>query len=118
MSLSMLAAYYRERQGLEVLETEWGFCAWQYKPELSAAYIVEIYVIPDCRKDGVARAMADCVAVEARERGCGWLYGSVAPAARGATASLKVLLAYGMEVCGIDHQQGLVMFRKELDNGR
>jgi L-amino acid N-acyltransferase YncA len=108
----MLSEYILEREGIQTLEYEHGFCTYDVRADLDYVYIVDIYVRKSCRKAGLAAKMADEVTSIARENGCHFLLGSVDPRTNGATASTKVLLAYGFEVSHIDGQ--LLMFKKEI----
>lgn len=112
--MTMLADYFREREGLEVIETAHGFAAYEFLPHMRGYYIVQIYVKPEHRRKGAASGMADAVANIARDRGCKELWGSVAPDTKGATSSLKALLAYGFELVNVNHQKNLIMFKKEI----
>jgi predicted GNAT superfamily acetyltransferase len=113
--LSLYADYLRERLGKHVVERPEGFAVfWQLDHQMlgPCVYIEEIFVARDYRKSGVARAMADEIAVGAVKDGCPTLLGSVDPTTFGAAASMQVLIAYGMVPYGIEG--GLVMFKKDL----
>ena len=110
MSESMYKAYMQEREQVEILEHPMGFAT--YKNLEGATYICDIYVKPDHRKDGVASFLADKITNIAKERGHTALIGSVSPAAVNATASLKVLLAYGFELMSSTPE--LVYFKKRI----
>lgn len=96
VSPSHYAQYILEREGTEIVEDEYGFATYKFLND--GAYIVDIYVHPDYRNNSVASAYADKIADIARSKGLPRLYGSVATKAKAATASLKVLLAYGFSV--------------------
>lgn len=115
--MSLWADYLSECLGKIVLEAEEGFAVYLYTMwnDRKAVYIEEIYVRPDLRKRGVAASLADAIADVAKEQGCAFLIGSVAPTARGSTASLKVLLSYGFELSHLDAQNNLIIFTKRLD---
>jgi GNAT superfamily N-acetyltransferase len=61
-------------------------------------YIIDIYVVPDFRKAGIASLLADQIADEAKAKGCTEMIGTVNPSCKGAKDSLKVLFAYGMDL--------------------
>jgi len=108
--MSLYRDYCREREGIDVLETEKGFCTYHIKGD--ECYISEIYVVPKYRKDGYASYLADTVANKASENNCKYITGSVDPSLPSSTDSMKVLLAYGMKVHGIVGP--LIYFIKEL----
>lgn len=94
--VSNFAAYKLEREGKLVLERSEGFATYEFLPE--GVYIEDIYVAKPFRRSNVAAGMADEICAEAKKRGITQLIGSVDTRAAGATTSVKVLLAYGMEI--------------------
>lgn len=94
-NMSLYAQYVMERCGDHSIETEYGFATYRYLND-AIVYIVDIYVVPEERKSNKASAIADEVVRAAKLRGCKKLWGTVCPTANGSTASLKVLLGYGM----------------------
>jgi len=111
-NLSLYAKYLLERSEDKIIETVHGFATYRFLNEGKSVYIIDIYVDPDFRKEGEAAAMADDIVAIAKKQGCIELLGTVCPSAKGAAASMKVLLAYGM----VPHSASndLVVFRKEI----
>lgn len=97
---SLYAQYILEREGRHCIETEEGYATYDIRGQ--ECHLVDIYVIPTHRKNGIASELADRVANEAKDRGCKYLLGSVVPTANGATDSLKALLAYKMQLLKAD----------------
>lgn len=95
-SMSLYAKYINERENKEIIETEQGFATYFYID--SGVYIQDIYVSSDQRQSGVAASFADQIAKLAKSKGYSKMYGSVRIGTKGATDSLKVLLAYGFEL--------------------
>lgn len=110
--MSMYAAYLNERTNDEILETEKGFATFRYLNDFKTVYIVDIYVRPDFRKDGIAGALADTIVEMAKASGATELLGTVAPSAKNSTDSLKVLLAYGMKLHSATSD--CIIFRKDI----
>ncbi len=108
--MSLYSEYILEREGKLIVECEEGFATYLIDGE--NCYIVDLYVRPAARKSGLAAKMADEIADRARALDCKWLLGTVNPATQGATTSLKVLLAYGMELAGI--KDNLIWFSQKL----
>jgi hypothetical protein len=109
--MSLFADYYREREGRLTHEEEDGFLTWVVNG--AELYIVDIYVKPEKRKTGLAARMADLVCEKAKEEfSVTHVTGSVDPRTEQATASMKVLLAWGMSVHSI--QGPLIFFIKEI----
>jgi len=108
--MRQLAEYLMEREGYSCVLREEGFAA--YKIEGEYVYLRDIWVDPDYRKDGIATALANEVAERARESGCRYMTGSVDTTAKNPTASVKVLLAYGMEISGVSGTG--IFFRKAI----
>ena len=74
-------------------------------------YIKDIFVVPQYRKSGIAKQVADRI-VKRAGKDCRRLLGSVDPTCDGAAASMAVLLSYGMEPKG--YSNGLIYFSKDL----
>lgn len=107
---SLYAQYVLEREGFQTVETSKGFAT--YKIEGQECYIRDIYVTPDARKDNIASLMADKITLIAKDKGCRYLAGTVAPNAKGATDSISVLIAYGFKLLKSD--TNLIYFFKEI----
>jgi GNAT superfamily N-acetyltransferase len=110
--MSLYADYIKERTFDDIIETEQGFATYRYLNEGKSVYIIDIYVIPESRKVGVAGYLADRIVKEARIVGATELLGSVIPSARNSTVSIQVLLGYGMTV--LSAGPDLIIFRKEI----
>lgn len=110
--MSMYADYLREKTDDLILETDKGFATYRYIEEGKAVYIIDIYIHPDFRQDGIAAGLADTIVEEAKRKGCTRLMGSVVPSNKGSTTSLKILLGYGMLL----HSSGadFIVFRKDI----
>lgn len=108
--MSFFAEYVREREGKDVLETDYGFAKFVIAGE--RVWIEDIYVRPSSRRTGCATEMADAIAEIAKKAGCKCMLGTVDPSASGATESMKTLLAYGMKLDSMDGK--LIWFAKDL----
>jgi GNAT superfamily N-acetyltransferase len=107
---SLYSKYLAERTGDKVHETSQGFVSYRFIDK--SVYIIDIYVLPDFRKTGVAASLADKVVDIARLKGCTELLGSVVPSTRNSTDSLKVLLGYGMTLKS--SSDNFIIFSKEI----
>jgi ribosomal protein S18 acetylase RimI-like enzyme len=105
-----IAAYYKEREGIDSLVYEGGFATYIISGE--ECYIKDIYVEADYRNNHIASKMADEITKIAKKSGCKYLTGTVVPLANNSTESVEVLLAYGFKLSGA--VQNGVFFRKEI----
>jgi GNAT superfamily N-acetyltransferase len=108
--MSLWADYIREREGKEIIETDEGFVTYEISGE--SLYLVDMYVRPELRKTGVAKAFAEEITRIAKKQGCKRLLTTVATNAAGVTISLKVILSYGFEFMQV--APGLLWFKKEI----
>lgn len=110
--MSMYADYLKERTDDQIVETDKGFATYRYLPNDNAVYIVDLYVIAEHRKQGVASTIADEIVKCAKSLGYTKLIGSVMPSSKGSTASMDVLRGYGMKLksSGVD----FIIFEKEI----
>lgn len=109
--MSLYADYLSERTTDLIIESDYGFATFRYL-DGGVVYIVDLYVIPEVRKQKHAAGMADFITKQAKRLGCTELIGTVVPSTKGANASMRVLLAYGMTVKTASHD--LIVFRKEI----
>lgn len=109
---SLYAQYLMERTNDLIVELPYGFAAYRYLDDDKTVYIIDIYVQPEFRKLGKAAEIADAVVLEARNRGCYNLVGSVVPSAKNSTISMKVLLAYGMILDSSAND--FIIFKKDI----
>ncbi len=110
--MSLYADYLKERTQDQIFETKTGFATYRYLNDGKTVYIVDIYTVPESRKSGHASFLADLVADEARENGAIEMLGTVQPSAKGSSASLKVLLAYGFELQSASND--CIIMRKDI----
>lgn len=108
--MSLYSEYIKEREGIETVESDRGFATFLFQDK--ECYIKDIYVRPEYRKTDEASTMANIIAEVAKRQGCKYLTGSVAPNTKGATESMKVLLAYGFKLAKSTPE--LIWFFKEL----
>lgn len=109
--MSFYADYLRERTSDEILETDQGFAVYRF-PNEKTCYITELYVVPEHRKQRTATDIADQIVEVAKKRGCSRLLGSVIPSTKGSTASLRVLLGYGMSLDS--SAADFILFKKDI----
>lgn len=96
----MYAAYLKERENLDVLETDYGFAIVRQMSD--CLYLQDIYVKPEFRKQGKGREMLSIVEDAARELGYKKLLGSCSPPAAGSDASLRAIMACGFTLLSCD----------------
>lgn len=121
--VDLYAAYVRERMGGEVeIEPGKGFATWklldvdplvaQQTGGRRDAYLVDIFVAPDFRREGLAYSLANRVAEKAKKRGATRMIGSVETRALTRSDATKAILAAGFE---LTHVEGTVIwFAKEI----
>lgn len=107
---SLFAQYIKEREGKEIVETDWGFAT--FKPMQDWMYIEDIYIKPSERRSGKASFLADRVTEIAKNRGFSKLLGTVKPSATGSTESMKALLGYGFKL--ISAESDAIYFEKTI----
>lgn len=96
--MSLYAEYLQERTNDKILELDFGFATYRHLPEQNATYIIDIYVQPKFRQQGLASTLANEITKEAVAIGHTKLMGSVVPTCRGSTEAMKALFAYGMHL--------------------
>jgi len=110
--MSLYADYILEHRGDCTIENQNGFATYRFLNNGATIYLVDIYVKPEMRNSAIATDFADKVCEIGRQKGAKELLGTVVPSAKNSTASLKVLLAYEMELQSASAD--LIIFRKGL----
>lgn len=108
---SLYAKYIKERTDDYILEIEEGFATYRYLNEYQV-YIVDLYVLPEYRKQGIASKLGDAICLKARRKGYTELVGTVCPSANNATESALVLIAYGMKIDSSSNN--VIVFKKDI----
>lgn len=116
MKLSHQAAYAKELEGYETIETEYGFISYRFHENGVECFIRDIYVAPEYRAQGGANTLAvqlaDMVTVEAKKKGCKALTGLVVPSMKNATHNVAAQLKYGFKVHSAEANK--IWFLKEI----
>ncbi len=111
MQLSLHAQYILERTDKSVIETDKGFIIYSFT-DPTTVYIEDIYTLPEYRKSHIATELANQVINIAKAKGCTKALGSVCPSAKNSTASLSVLIAYGMTLDSCHNN--FILFKKDI----
>src|SRR5665213_2542353 len=111
MKLSHYGQYLTERSGRGIVENEDGFATFEYVSD-DIVYIVDLFVVPEKRRQRVAANLADKIVEAAAEHGCKYLLGSVDATAKGAEASIQVLERYGMKPYRV--AEPMIFYIKEI----
>lgn len=115
--MSLYAEYIKEREGKDIIEDEKGFATYLYTPIRNEIYIVDVYVRPEYRRQGVARDYVDTIINIAKEKNCEYLITSVDLRNPDWKSSTTGLLNTGWKFYANDPMDQLFkFFKKELKN--
>lgn len=109
--MSLYSNYLLERTADQIIENEDGFITYRFLNK-NQVYIIDIYVLPDRRKSGLAGKLADQVIELAKARGCKEALGTVVASTKGSDDSIKILQSYGMKL--FSHSNECIVFRKDI----
>jgi GNAT superfamily N-acetyltransferase len=110
--VELFTAYVRERSDADVLvEPGKGWATWRLASP-AEVFIVDLYVAPEHRRNGVGTAIVDKIVAAGREVGAKKLSGAIDSRALNRTDSMRAFLAYGMEFDRIDG--AMLRFSKEI----
>ena len=110
--MSLYGQYVKERENINVIETEGGFVS--YFISKNFIFIKDLYVIPELRMTGIASGLADEVAEIGLDAGCTKMSCTVAIDTNNATESLKASLSYGFKLDSLDSANNLIYLSKEI----
>lgn len=108
---SLYAKYLVERTNDLIIECEQGFATYRYLNK-DQVYVIDIFILPEFRKQKYASTLANFICEEARAKGCTEMIGSVVPSCKGGNESLLTLIGYGMELSGAS--DNLIVFKKRI----
>ncbi len=106
----MFKEYFMELKDLQVYETNEGFILYRITPQ--HLYLADVYVKPEFRRNRNSFSMADSLVEVARDAGCQYVLCDVEPSNINATASVKVILAYGFQIA--EAHQDEIIFIKDI----
>jgi len=109
---SLYSQYVKEREGLDTVENENGFCT--YKIGDGWVFIQDIFVTPNQRFSKTATDMADEVVDLALKNGAKVLYSHVDTNALNWEQSIKFIQKYGCNAIKFDKDTGLIYFQKKI----
>lgn len=106
----MYKTYCRDREGIEVIEFDYGFMLLKSLPNM--LYIQDIFVLPEYRTAGKGREMLEYTEQRAICEGKSAILGSCSPAGDGSTISMKAMLACGFRLSSCE--KDMIYLVKEL----
>lgn len=115
MTMQMFADYKFERQGMKVLEHDWGFLS--YKELKDECFIEDLYIVPAKRGNRQCAMLLDEVTRVAQNGGLKWLSGNVSLAAPKAEHALKSFLHYGFKIQSANNNVLLLVKKLEKSDG-
>ncbi len=108
---SLYAKYLSEIGNDHIIEEKEGFVTYRFINE-KQVYIIDIFVLPEWRNCGIPLKLADKVCMEAKEKGCTELLGTIDPNNPGSTMNLKAQLSFGMSLSAVSHNA--IILKKEI----
>ena len=64
--VSNYGKYVKEREGKEIIEGDWGFATYLLEKDL--LYVVDVYVVPEKRRKGLAKSIFNKLEIEAKNK--------------------------------------------------
>lgn len=96
-------AYLKEYKNQVYLENNHGFVSFNLFPEQKQVHVMDLYIVPEYRKNGLAAELINEVCKIAKERGCdiltAWIYMNSPDKETSLLASLK----YGVKILSADN---------------
>lgn len=104
--IDLYKQYLIEREDKHLVSLEGGFATYK-QVDQNSVWLVDIFVVKELRRNGVATKLSEMVAEKAKELGCNTLIGSVDITANGVTQSMQAILSDGFK---FSHGQGNMLF--------
>lgn len=109
--MTLYANYYKERQQLETLETEYGFITYGFHND--HALLSDIYILPEFRGTKKAKELYDIFYLQAKESGCLRIFANFSIADKASTKNLTTCLRRGFKLISADKQ--VITVCKEIE---
>lgn len=110
--MSFYSQYIAEREGYRMVEDDYGFATYYLNLEEGLVYIRDIFVVPSYRRKKNCFGYADRIVEIAKESGIKKLVGSIDIGTRGATESMKMMLAYDFKLKSL--HGNMILLEKEI----
>lgn len=110
--MSQYADYIKEKTDDEIIEWMEGWATYRYLNDKKSVYIVDIYVVPEYRMQGISKNLCDHIVEISKKLGVNELIGSVVPSNKFSTDSLSFVLSYGMKL--MSSSNNFIFFRKDI----
>jgi GNAT superfamily N-acetyltransferase len=110
--MSLFGDYIKEREGKEIIECQHGFMTYIFNLDRGDCYIEDCYVAPGHRLRGIGSTLLNSLIAHASAKGCKTLTTSIRPSTKGATDSMKAILAAGFKLMAAF--QDAIFFKMEL----
>lgn len=111
---SLWARYVDELLGgsKQFIECEWGFVSYSFPTWIDAIQIEDMYIVPECRKQGRGAELFAKVCALGREAGRKYVIAQLEMTSRVVTESMRAHLAVGL--VPVAAENGKILMRKEL----
>lgn len=109
--MSLYKAYLTEKTDKFVIETDKGFIVFNF-PDDKTCYIEDVFVLKEHRNSYAGSDLVDQVYSIAKSKNCSKILGSIVPTSKNSTASLKAIMAYGMQLDSAT--TNFILFSKEI----
>lgn len=110
MKKSLYGQYIEEREGKNIIESEYGFITLQNLEK--TCYLIDIYVVPEKRKTGEARRLGQLAEKCARDSGYTSVITTVVPTAPYCTENIRMLINDKWTV--YHSENNIIYLKKEL----
>jgi len=114
--MSLYAQYVKERDGLDAIETEYGFVFWKtaQRPHGKIALLNDFFIVESKRKKGHARALLKTFLSAARDQCCTHIVCNITVNDPGSAYTLSVALKRDFQIIGAEN--GVITLIWSLEN--
>lgn len=114
INMSLYGQYLKEREGVDILETEYGFVTFKVFPAARSCFIADIFIKDEARGKGLGTSLMQQVQMIAKKSGCLSLITTVDPLFDDAERSRNLFRSLGMTPSGMMTVK-LETFSKDID---
>ena len=112
--MNLYAEYIKEREGIDLLEKDYGFCTYSIVSDINSIYLIDTYVKKDKRREGFASKFFDEVIEIGKDSGCCKIIGGFCLSTNGWQKGKNVLKANGFKYLSKDKNTNMIFVFKEI----
>lgn len=112
--MELYAEYIKEREGIDLVKKDYGFCTYSIVEEINSVYLVDAYIRKERRREGLASSFFNQIIELGKDSGCDRIIGSFCLSTNGWKKGKQVLKSNGFKYLSKDKKTNMIFVFKEI----